>query len=156
VTQVAYRPALLFIDSYAYLGNLHALYPTHIQPIGYDIFLRPFLWLGSLATVAALQHLIGLGMGIAIYAVLVRLGAHRWVAALAAGPCCSTRSSCRSSRTSCPRSLRGPRARDPRALALEVALPASPHPAVPAPIPDVCAGDVVRRRAFGVRVMARL
>lgn len=86
VTEIAYRPALLFIDSYAYLRNLHVLDPTHIQPIGYDIFLRPVLWLGSLAVVAALQHVVGLGMGIAIYAVLVRLGARRWVAALAAAP----------------------------------------------------------------------
>jgi Dolichyl-phosphate-mannose-protein mannosyltransferase len=86
VTQVAYRPALLFIDSYAYLDNLHALSPRHAQPIGYDIVLRPVLSLGNLATVAALQHLLGLGMGIAIYAVLVRLGSRRWVAALAAAP----------------------------------------------------------------------
>ena len=86
VTQIAYRPALLFIDSYAYLGNLHDLSPTHIQPIGYAIFLRPVLSLGNLVTVAALQHMVGLGMGVAIYAVLVRLGSHRWVAVLAAAP----------------------------------------------------------------------
>jgi hypothetical protein len=35
VTQVAYRPALLFIDSYRYLENLHDLSPTAVsQPLG--------------------------------------------------------------------------------------------------------------------------
>lgn len=86
VTQIAYRPALLFIDSYAYLRNLHILRPTRIQPIGYDIVLRPVLSVGNLAVVAALQHALGLGMGIAIYAILLRLGARRWVSALAAVP----------------------------------------------------------------------
>jgi hypothetical protein len=86
VTQVAYRPALLFIDSYAYLGNLQYLDPGHIQPIGYEIVIRPVLALGNLAVVVALQHVLGLAMGIAIYAVLVRLGSRRWIAALAALP----------------------------------------------------------------------
>jgi len=86
VTQVAYRPALLFIDSYAYLGNIQRLSPTHIQPVGYAVALRPVLSLGNLATVAALQHALGLAMGITIYAVLVHLGSRRWLAILAAVP----------------------------------------------------------------------
>jgi len=86
ITQVTYRPALLFIDSYAYLGNIHALSTSRAEPIGYDIFLRPVLAVGNLAAVTALQHLMGLGMGILIYALLLRLGARRWVAALATVP----------------------------------------------------------------------
>ncbi len=88
VTQVAYRPALLFIDSYRYLENLHDLSPTAVsQPLGYTVLLlRPVLSVGNLAVVAGLQHIIGLGMGVAIYALVVRLGARRWVAVLAAAP----------------------------------------------------------------------
>jgi hypothetical protein len=87
ITQIAYRPALLFIDSYRYLENLHDLSPSHAQPIGYELLLlRPVLSVGNLATVAALQHLLGLAMGVAIYAVLVRLGARPWLAALGSVP----------------------------------------------------------------------
>jgi hypothetical protein len=88
ITQIAYRPALLYIDSYRYLANINDLSPTaNSQPIGYTLFfLRPVLSVGNLAVVPALQHLIGLAMGVAIYAVVVRLGARRWVAVLAAVP----------------------------------------------------------------------
>jgi hypothetical protein len=88
LTQIAYRPALLYIDSYGYLGNIHALSPTvNAQPIGYTLFLlRPVLVVGNLAVVAALQHAIGLAMGVAIYVLVIRLGARRWVAVLAAVP----------------------------------------------------------------------
>jgi hypothetical protein len=87
ITQVAYRPALLYIDSYRYLENIHDLSPSQAHPIGYEVLLlRPLLSLGNLATVVALQHLLGLAMGVAIYAVLVRLGARLWIAALATVP----------------------------------------------------------------------
>jgi hypothetical protein len=88
VTQIAYRPALLYIDSYRYLGNLHDLSPTKTsQPIGYELFLlRPLLSVGNLAVVAGVQHIIGLSMGVAIYALVIRLGARRWLAVLAAVP----------------------------------------------------------------------
>lgn len=87
VTQVAYRPALLYIDSFAYLNNLHDLSPRRAQPIGYIVLLlRPLLSIGTLAAVVAVQHLLGLAMGVAIYAVLVRLGVRRWIAVLAAAP----------------------------------------------------------------------
>jgi len=88
VTQIAYRPALLYIDSYRYLGNLHDLDPEKIsQPIGYiALLLRPVLAVGNLAVVAGVQHVLGLGMGVAIYALLIRLGVRRWIAVLAAVP----------------------------------------------------------------------
>src|SRR5215207_6378954 len=81
VTQIAYRPALLYIDSYRYLGNLHDLDPAQTsQPLGYVLLLlRPVLAAANLAVVAAVHHLIGLGMGVAIYALVVRLGARRRV-----------------------------------------------------------------------------
>jgi hypothetical protein len=83
ITQITYRPALLFIDSYRYLANINDLSPTaNSQPIGYTLFfLRPVLSVGNLAA-------SGHGGG---------------------SPCsqpsrsCSTATSCRSSRTSCRR-----------------------------------------------------
>jgi len=86
LAQLAYKPLLLYIDSYVYLANLHRLDPTGDYPIGYDLFLRPVLWLGNLAVVAAVQHLLGLGMGVTIYLLLQRRGVRRWLAALAAAP----------------------------------------------------------------------
>jgi hypothetical protein len=86
LAQLAYKPLLLFIDSYVYLGNLHRLDPMGDYPIGYDLFLRPLLWAGNLAVVAAVQHLLGLAMGVAIYLLLLRRGVRRWLAALAAAP----------------------------------------------------------------------
>src|SRR5205809_662269 len=71
VSQIAYRPALLFIDSYRYLENLDSLDPVTHQPVGYDVLLlRPVLWVGNLATVAAVQHLMGIGIAVAVYALL--------------------------------------------------------------------------------------
>ena len=81
VTQVAYRPALFYIDSYKYLTGSGGS-----DPVGYNILLKPILWLGNLAVVAGFQHLLGLAMGVIIYALLIRRGAARWAATLAAAP----------------------------------------------------------------------
>jgi len=87
VTQAAYRPALLYIDSFRYLANLN-FDPTRSEPVGYPVIvLRPMLSVfGNLASVAALQHLLGLFMGAAIYWVLLRRGSRPWLAALATIP----------------------------------------------------------------------
>lgn len=72
LTMVAYQPALLYIDSYRYLGKVYALNPRSPDPLGYPIFLRAVLSIGSLADTAAIQHLLGLGMGLCIYVILRR------------------------------------------------------------------------------------
>ena len=82
LTQIAYRPALLYIDSTKYLLNA---YPGD-DPPGYQLALKPLLPLGNLGLIAVIQHLLGLGMAIAIYAVLLRRGVPRWLAALATAP----------------------------------------------------------------------
>jgi hypothetical protein len=82
LTQVAYRPALLYIDSTKYLLNA---YPGD-DPPGYQLALKPVLALGGLDLIPVLQHLLGLGMAVALYLVLVRRGAPRWLAALATAP----------------------------------------------------------------------
>ena len=82
LVQIAYRPALFYIDSIKYL---YGAYPGN-DPPGYQFFLKAFLSVGNLDMVAALQHILGLGMAIALYALLLRRGVPRWLAALATAP----------------------------------------------------------------------
>ena len=86
VTFLAYRPALLYIDSVAYLENVGPLRPSRARPVGYSAFLRPFTGTGELWTVPLTQHVMGLALGVGIYSLLLRAGARRWVATLAATP----------------------------------------------------------------------
>jgi hypothetical protein len=85
--QVAYRPALLYIDSYRYLDLVRSFDPAKSQMLGYDaLVLWPLLKIGNLFVVATVQHLIGLALGVAIYALCRRYGVSRWIAAAAAAP----------------------------------------------------------------------
>ena len=81
LAETAYRPALLYIDSVKYLEGSVATAPQ-----GYQALLRLLEPAGGLALVAAVQHVFGLAMAVALYAVLLRRGAPRWVATLAAAP----------------------------------------------------------------------
>ncbi len=76
LTQIAYRPALLYIDSTKYLLGA---YPGD-DPPGYQLAIKPVLALGNPDLIAVIQHLAGLGMAIALYLVLLRRGAPRWLA----------------------------------------------------------------------------
>jgi hypothetical protein len=82
LAQIAYRPALLYIDTLKYLYNV---YPGS-DPLGYEAPLKAILSAGSLSTVTAVQHLLGLTMAAAIYVILLRRGTPRWLGALAAAP----------------------------------------------------------------------
>jgi hypothetical protein len=83
ITQLAYQPALLYIDSPKYLLDGLQKY----DPQGYRVLMvEPLSWSGNLAVVAEYQHLLGLAMAVTIYVVLLRRGAPRWAAALAAAP----------------------------------------------------------------------
>jgi hypothetical protein len=86
LTVLAYQPAILYVDSFGYLDNLHDLRPDMLRPIGYDLILKLVLPLGGLRAVAVVQHLLGLGMAVVIYELLLRHGARRWLAALATAP----------------------------------------------------------------------
>jgi Dolichyl-phosphate-mannose-protein mannosyltransferase len=78
---LADRPALLFVDSVRYLYNAYGM-----DPVGYSEALRAILFVANLDTVAAVQHLLGLGMAVVIYLLLLRHGVSRWLAALAIAP----------------------------------------------------------------------
>jgi hypothetical protein len=87
-TLAAYRPALIYYDSYAYLKQQVSLLPDERRPLGYPAFVRGVLHLlgPGLASIPAIQHLMGLLMAVLIYTLLVRLQVPRWAAALAAAP----------------------------------------------------------------------
>ena len=82
LAQIAYRPALLYIDSTKYLLGA---YPGD-DPTGYQFAIKPVVTLGSLDDIAALQHLLGLAMAVTLYVVLLRRRVPRWLAALATAP----------------------------------------------------------------------
>jgi len=81
LAETAYRPALLYIDSVKYLEGSVATAPQ-----GYQALLRLLEPVGGLALAAAVQHVFGLAMAVALYALLLRRGAPRWAATLAAAP----------------------------------------------------------------------
>ena len=87
VVLIAYWPALeLFTDSGDYLSLAHTVTPGTWHPAGYALFLLPLSLIGQLSVVVVLQHLIGIAMGLLIYVLMLRLGARRWLAVLAALP----------------------------------------------------------------------
>ena len=81
LAQLAYRPALFYIDTARYLYNADGN-----DPVGYKGPLRAILLVANFDAVAAIQHLLGLAMAVVIYLLLLRRGAPRWLAALAIAP----------------------------------------------------------------------
>ncbi|MEU5880144.1 hypothetical protein [Spirillospora sp. NPDC047279] len=84
---IGYQPAMYFNDTFDYLHVAMKPYPHPLRPDGYSfllLILRPF---HSFALVVGIQHLMGLAMGVMIYALLRRrFGLPGWGAALAAAP----------------------------------------------------------------------
>jgi hypothetical protein len=87
VAMLGYQPAILFrLDTYDYLWGAVHVRPNPVNPSGYSLLLwvlRPF---HSLALVAGIQQLAGLGIAVAVYAVLRHWGVRSWIATLAAAP----------------------------------------------------------------------
>jgi hypothetical protein len=81
LAQFAYRPALFYIDSWKYLYNSDGN-----DPEGYKLPLRAILAVANFNAVIAIQHLLGAGIAVVIYVLLLRRGVPRWLAALAAAP----------------------------------------------------------------------
>lgn len=79
LAQFAYRPALFYIDSDKYLYSSNGN-----DPEGYKLPLRGILLVGNFNAVVAVQHLLGLGIAVILYLLLLRRGVPRWLAALAA------------------------------------------------------------------------
>jgi hypothetical protein len=81
LAQLAYRPALFYIDSVKYINTSQGN-----DPEGYKAPLRAILFVANFDAVAAVQHLLGLAMAVLIYVLLLRRGSSRWLAALAIAP----------------------------------------------------------------------
>ncbi len=79
---VAYRPALIYVDTLKYLYHSW----SGSDPVGYKLPLHVILLFGNLELVAVVQHLLGLAMAVTLYAVLIRRGVARWLAAIAIAP----------------------------------------------------------------------
>ncbi|WP_250291462.1 hypothetical protein, partial [Frankia sp. CiP1_Cm_nod1] len=87
LAMIAYRPALEFSgDSMAYLRLARPLVPDPVRPAGYPLLLRALSVTHRLWVVPAVQHLMGVLLGILLYALLVHRGVTARVAALAAAP----------------------------------------------------------------------
>jgi hypothetical protein len=88
VAWLAIHPAWWILgDSIGYLLDTLHLRPDSWRPSGYSLLiLWPLLPAHSLSLITAVQHLMGVGVGVAIYATLLRLSLPPWGAALAATP----------------------------------------------------------------------
>lgn len=82
ITEMAYHPAVLYVDSLKYLYDAW----LGSDPLGYKVLLNGVLVVGDLGTVAAVQHVLGLAIAVALYVLLLRRGVNRWLAALAIAP----------------------------------------------------------------------
>jgi hypothetical protein len=89
LAQAGYQPALLYIDTNKYIfgTDFRVNHFGAFDPLGYTLLmLRPVLVFANLGVVALLQHVLGLAMAVALYALMLRRGVTRWLAALAVAP----------------------------------------------------------------------
>ena len=91
VVLAAYHPALIFPDSVRYLQYAHNFTagqwsPDALRQSGYSVLIIPVVLLHDLWLIPLAQHLAGLATAVLVYAVLIRFGVRRWLAAAAAVP----------------------------------------------------------------------
>lgn len=86
LVHLAYQPALIYWDTYPYMQSMAEGTPGAVRPFGYSALLLLLPLESGLDVVPAVQHVLGLLMAVALYALLLRLGVRRWLAALAAAP----------------------------------------------------------------------
>jgi len=85
-TELGYRWAFWFNDSFDYVAIALRLRPDPMRPIGYPVLLWLVKPLHSLALVTSLQHLLGLATAAVGYALLRRFGLPGWGATVAMVP----------------------------------------------------------------------
>lgn len=84
----AYHPAFgYFYDTRGYMDAASTTTPGTIWPFGYSAMLKVLdAVTGRIVSVSAVQHLMGLSLGVVVHALLVRRGVRRAWAATAAAP----------------------------------------------------------------------
>ena len=141
VSVLAYRPALFYPDSGDYLGQAADLETTDWHPPGYALLLVLLRPLHDVSAIPVANHVLVVGASVCLYAVLVRLGVTRWLAAVGCAPLPSTPSRSTSSSTSSPRPCsRPPWRRGSPSCCGHVARPCcgSPRPADSSATPGSC------------------
>lgn len=86
IVVLGYPPALWFFDSLPYVHAVLPLAPYRVRPVGYSYFLALVAPFHSVRLVTAVQAVMGLAMGTAVYAVLRRYKLTASGAILAAVP----------------------------------------------------------------------
>lgn len=83
---VAIWPGTFFSDSNGYVKAAATGKLSVIRVDGYALVVAPFWHLGSAGGLIVLQHAIGVGIAVTLYALLVRRGVSRWLAVAAVVP----------------------------------------------------------------------
>jgi hypothetical protein len=88
LVMIAYQPAFWYGgDSGSYImAAEHPLTPMATVTLGYVVFLKVLRHTHTLFSVVAVQHVLGLLMAVAVYALLRRRGVRKWIATLAVVP----------------------------------------------------------------------
>ena len=87
ITMLGFPPSIWYAgDSISYVTSALNVSPGISRVSGYSVLLIALRPLHSFAVVTGVQHLMGLAMGVMIYALLRRRGLPRWGAALGALP----------------------------------------------------------------------
>ncbi len=86
IAALGFKPALFIQDSFSYMQEGTHFNLGQLRPAGYPMLLRVLEPFHSLLLVTTLQHLMGIGIGVIIYAVLRTRGLPAWGATLAAVP----------------------------------------------------------------------
>jgi hypothetical protein len=87
IAALGFKPALLIQDSFSYMKQSVQLLPlAELRPEGYPLMLHALQPFHSLLLVTTVQHVMGIGLGTLIYAVLRTRGLPAWGAVLAAAP----------------------------------------------------------------------
>jgi Dolichyl-phosphate-mannose-protein mannosyltransferase len=86
LAELAFRPAMLISDSFNYLQDGTTFTLGQLRPSGYPILLHLISPLHSLLVATVLQHLVGIGTAVLVYALLRSWGLPGWGAALATVP----------------------------------------------------------------------
>jgi hypothetical protein len=86
LAEVAVYPGIWFSDTNNYVRVAATGVLSVQRVVGYSLVVAPFWRLGSAAALIVFQHALGLAIVAVLYALLVRLGAPRWAAALGVAP----------------------------------------------------------------------